>query len=1038
MQDAWLDPYRELYPSLPTRWVAYSTEQFLFRYPASAPLDLKVRESAKEIEHLVGVLTETLQLRRLPAEPLEVVLTASEEDEPPAESATGARCLQVVCRADTPVVDIARAVVQRLLVEAWGANAARADLVVDGLLGIASELARTGSLAKLNASLHAERERGVRVGLAELFAGVAVLPRPHYARLATSFLGYLVTAYGPARVADLARAFDRASPGRSFEIAFGKPPAALEQEWLASLRASRLRVLGSDGMLARLLPLVRAHAGLVAVLLLAVLLGVVYSLSEPFLIKALVEEVALARSADPAPRSGGGVAVVLLLLTVAAAIQGVGRLLTARTGALLGAAVAGDLRLRLFERIQAMALDPFDRSRAAEALTRLSTEVDFVETVLRRSVPVLISALLTLVLALLLIAVFINWRVSLIAALVVAGLALLARRFGRLVTAANARRAEAKTALTAVLDESILTAVVATVFGLNAQRRQTMRRALETVAASARQVALVTGAQRAVGMLALVVLYLAALGGGALALSGALTEGLAIIALVLLFRPMAQALGQLATVSDPLQRVTGALAQIGDVLNQPVERGEEEGAHPLPLLEREIRFDNVSFSYLAGQPVLDRIDLVIPAGTTFAIVGLSGAGKSTIVRLLSRLVDPTIGSVRFDDYDLRMVSRASLYAQMGIVFQQPVLFDRSIRENIQVGKPDASDAEIEAALRAVDLFDLVSSLPQGIETRIGAGGVHLSLGQRQRLALARALVRQPRLLVLDEATAALDPEAEAALFELLRKTADGRTVVFLTQRVATARHADQIAVLSRGRIVQQGTHDELVAEEGLYRRLWQAQSETLAEGRVADPALIAARLKAIPLFRDFDEAGLAALAARLATEELNANEIVFAQGDPADKLYLILSGQVEVTTVGPAGEERLFAVLNEGDHFGEMALRRESPRTTTARTRTPTVLLSLDRRQILKSIADVLAIPDAHRSLIRWLLRRESASLAEIVQQLNVGIDEALRTVESLIQRGFLTEVEVDGQVRYRARLAPRRGRHLPAGIWRALDREEN
>ncbi|GIW07092.1 MAG: hypothetical protein KatS3mg060_1897 [Dehalococcoidia bacterium] len=1040
MQDAWLESYWMSYVSAPTRWVEYPTEHCIFHYPSPSPLDLKLGDVAERVEQIYRALVDALQLRGLPAEPLHIVLVESDDEEALAESGAGPRHLLVIFRADSPAADLERAIVQRLLIEAWGDNAARSDLVVDGVLGYATEIVRTGSLARLNASLRADRERGTPIGLAELFAGVALLPRPQYARIATSFIGYLIATYGPSRVADLARAFDRSSPGRSFEIAFGKSSAVLEQEWLDSLRVSRPSLLGNEGLIPRLLPLLRRHLGLVAALVVAVILGLAYSLSEPILVQFFIELVVVARLANPATPILGGLATTLLTLLLAAAVvQAIGQFLTARAAAALGAGIANDLRLRLFQHLQAIALDFFARARTPDVLSRITADVDIVESAVTRALPNALSALFTLALAVALIIVFIDWRIGVVSAVVVIGLVLSVRWLGRAAVAASSARENARARVAATIDESIAAGRVARVLNLEGQLRQTFQQVLGEFASASNRLGQVSGLQRAFGIFGIVILYLVA-GAVSVLLSAmdALGQGVALVTVILLLRPMALALWQIAEVPELLERATTALARIEELFGQPAQGIDDPSAHPLPPLEREIRFDNVSFSYVAGQTVLDRIDLTIPAGTMLAIVGPSGAGKTTIVNLLSRLADPTVGSVRFDDHDLRTVTRDSLSAQIGVVFQQEFLFNRSIKENVRIGKPDASDTEVDQALRAADLNDLVTSLPRGADTLIGENGIRLSAGQRQRLALARALIRQPRVLVLDEATAGLDGETEAALLDTLRTTAAGRTTIILTHRIAAARHADRIVVLNRGRIVQEGTHDELVAEDGLYRRLWQIQNETLAEGLITDPSVLAARLKAIPLFREFDEAGLSALASRLATEQLNANEIVFSQGDLADKLYLIVSGQVEVEAVGPSGEERLIAVLNEGDHFGEMALRRDTPRTTTVRTRTPVVLLSLDRRQILKSVADVLEIPDAERSLVRWLLRRESASLAEIVQRMNLSIDETTRAVERLVQRGFITETEVDGQIRYRARLAPRRGRHLPAGIWRALDTDRH
>ncbi|MFN8532566.1 MAG: ATP-binding cassette domain-containing protein [Dehalococcoidia bacterium] len=1034
MQDAWLESYWMSYVYLSTRWVEYPTAHLRFRYPSPSPLDLKIGDLADAVERIYSTLVKVLDLHALPDLPLDVIVTEADDEDLIAASGAGERRLHVIHRADSPAADLDRAVVQHLLTEAWGDNAGKADLVLDGVLGYASEIGRTGNLAKLNASLQADRERGIPIGLAELFAGVALLARPQYARIATSFTGYLIDAYGPTRVADLARAFDRASPGRSFEIAFDKPSAMLEQEWLDSLRTTRPGVLGKEGLLQRLQPYLGTRAALLIGLAIASLLGMVYSLAEPFLLKGLIEGTIVPRIADPAaPIAGGG--VVLLLLLAAAIIQGGGVLLASRLGALLGSEVANDIRLRLFSHIQRQPLDFYTRSRIADLTTRLTADIDTIEEAVARALPATGSAILTLGLAVILTIVFIDWRVGLLAGVTISLLVLAVRWIGRAATTASYARQTTNAAVATGIAESIGAARVAAVFGLQDEILGTFRRATEALAATSERLGQIGGIQQSFGIVGGALLYLVAGSVGLLLYAGgALGPGALLVALILILRPMILALWQFAQTPAVLERATAAMSRVDELFAEHARPLDDTGARRLPPLSREIRLDNVSFSYVAGQTILDRIDLTVAAGSTVAIVGPSGAGKSTIVNLLARLVDPTVGSVRFDDNDIRAVSQASLHGQLGFVFQQTFLFDRTIRDNVRVGKAEATDTEIEAALRAAELQELVASLPRGLDTVIGENGVRLSAGQRQRLALARALIRDPRVLVLDEATSALDAETEASILGSLRGTSGGRTTILITHRVNAARFAGRVVVLSRGRIVQDGAHDELVSQDGLYRRLWQAQNETLAEGLIADPSVVAARLKAIPLFRDFDEAGLSALASRLATEELHANEVVFAQGDPADKLYVIVSGQVEVAAVGPSGDERLVAILNEGEHFGEMALRRDAPRTTTVRTRTPAVLLTLDRRQILKSVADVLTIPEGERALVRWLLRRESASLAEIVQQMDASIEEASRTVESLVQRGFIIETEVDGQMRYRARLAPRRGRHLPAGIWRALD----
>jgi len=337
-----------------------------------------------------------------------------------------------------------------------------------------------------------------------------------------------------------------------------------------------------------------------------------------------------------------------------------------------------------------------------------------------------------------------------------------------------------------------------------------------------------------------------------------------------------------------------------------------------------------------------------------AFVGPSGCGKSTILNLILRFYDPVAGAVTIDGRDIRTVTQASLRGQIGTVLQDTFLFNTSVRENIRLGRPDASDGDVEAAAKTAEIHDLIVSLPQRYDTVVGERGVRLSGGQRQRLAIARAMLRDAPILLFDEATSALDAQTEAAINQTLATLAKNRTTVTVTHRLSSVVHADTIFVLEHGRLVQHGSHAELAARDGLYRQLWQQQ-----EGGV--PASDAARLQTVPFFASLDGALLAALADRVVTERYDDGEVVFQEGQQGDRLYVIAQGQVEVVTTGPTGAERRLAVLREGHYFGEMALLRDVPRSATVRARGSAMLLTLDRGQfstLLRSMPDLRAALD--------------------------------------------------------------------------------
>jgi subfamily B ATP-binding cassette protein MsbA len=263
--------------------------------------------------------------------------------------------------------------------------------------------------------------------------------------------------------------------------------------------------------------------------------------------------------------------------------------------------------------------------------------------------------------------------------------------------------------------------------------------------------------------------------------------------------------------------------RIFEFLDAPIEVGDPEEAHPFPGLEGEISFEEVAFEYRPGEPVLQDISFTVPRGTVVALVGPSGAGKTTMLDLLARFYDVTAGRIMVDGRDVRSFSLRGLRSSLGIVSQETVLFHDTVRANIAYGSPDASDEAVERAAVAAHAHDFIQELPKRYETVVGERGTELSGGQRQRLAIARAILRNPPILVFDEATSSLDTEAERLVQQAIERLLEGRTVFVIAHRLSTVQRADQILVLEHGRIVERGTHQQLLAEGGLYHRLYELQ-----------------------------------------------------------------------------------------------------------------------------------------------------------------------------------------------------------------------
>jgi len=296
-------------------------------------------------------------------------------------------------------------------------------------------------------------------------------------------------------------------------------------------------------------------------------------------------------------------------------------------------------------------------------------------------------------------------------------------------------------------------------------------------------------------------------------------------ALVLFFAFLAGAADPVRKLSDvygQLQRAAAAADRVFEILDRPVQISDPPAPKILPRHHKQLTFDGVSFCYEPGQPVLQDISLEIPFGECWAIVGPSGCGKSTLVSLIPRFMDPTSGRVLLDGVDIRTVRLRDLRQQIGLVTQEPILFDDTVFNNIRYGSPQATRAQVEEAARRAYAHEfIVHDLPEGYETRIGPFGCRLSGGQRQRIALARAILRDPAILILDEATSQLDLESERLIHQALQEFTVGRTTIIITHRLSTLALADRIVLMESGRVTDVGSHGELLGRCPAYRRLWE-------------------------------------------------------------------------------------------------------------------------------------------------------------------------------------------------------------------------
>jgi ATP-binding cassette subfamily B protein len=687
-------------------------------------------------------------------------------------------------------------------------------------------------------------------------------------------------------------------------------------------------------MIRRLVASIKPHLRLCVIILISVLVEVSFYSGLPFSFRYIVDVGLLA---------GNHRFLVLLLsgLGVGAVSVAVMGTLRDKLSARLAAILLSELRVAMFDRLQLLSLDFFSTARAGDLLSRFSTDLAAVEGAAMTAVTwALLPALDVLLSTVLLF--LLDWRLALISLLVwpvtIAGPRVLAPK---VATESYDRKTDEGSVL-GLLQENIYAQVIIKTFGLADRSRQTFLARDRGLRNRMERIGFLSGLVERTAYVGILFLQVVLLGIGAYLVSRHMLTVGALASFQALFLSLSYSMATVTQYLPRLVEAAGGMRRIDELLAQQ-PRVLDAGTDALPESFGAIRFTGVAFGYASGERTLDDLTLDIPRGRFVAVVGPSGSGKSTLLTLLMRLYDPSEGAVSLDDLDIRRVPVGALRSIFGYVPQESFLFDISIRENIRIGWPTATDGEIEAAARAAEVHDAVMELPQGYDTLVGERGGRLSGGQRQRIALARALVRNPAVLILDEATSALDPVTEAAIQTTFERLRSGRTILSVTHRLSGVVNADRILVLQQGRLRQQGSHADLSAHPGIYQDLWQKQNG-FTVGRERQRAEISIeRLRLVPVFFGVLDEQLAEAARQFSIEEWPEGHMVFRAGDFRSSMHIIVRGSVEMCQTDAAGTVTRTLVLDDGDCFGERALLDASPEYESARTLSPCVFLTMSR-----------------------------------------------------------------------------------------------
>ena len=701
------------------------------------------------------------------------------------------------------------------------------------------------------------------------------------------------------------------------------------------------------------------HKLLTGIFLLSILIEVAYAVAAPLSLLYLVDEAFT-------PKDLQAFIIILSILAVGGFISICANASGDYTLGKMSGELIRKLRTELFIHIQQQSLPFYQRYRVGDLVTRFSTDMAAMERVIRVSCPFALRETLSILLGLVML-FSIEWKLSLAmiagSALMFVGPKLLQGR----TEVANVNYKEVQERFSNTIDEMAKGHGTIKGLYLHTRFRERAQKQIHELFSTGFKLYMTNSLMERLPLSVLLILNGTMIGfGGYLIFHDEMTIG-GFMAFFTLFMAVGQSGSNLSFLIPNLIDSSISFQRIGELFDHKPNVPEVDYPIELPSSLSSIRMDRVTFGYTEGVHQLHEVSLHIAAGSYVAFVGPSGSGKSTALQLLSRFYDPQQGVVAMDNLDLRRVSEASLRRLSTLVTQETFLFNATIRENLLLDSTDLTEADMIDAAKQAKIHDVITSWPAGYDTWIHHEGGSLSGGERQRISIARALLRRPQLLLLDEVTSALDPATEADINHLVEQIRMNHTIISVTHRLASIVNADQIYVFKDGQIVETGTHKELLQLNGLYYTLWEKQHGFNLSQDGLYATVDVDRLAKLPFFEGIELSLLHEIATLFSTETFNQGDAVVREGEEGNKFYIIVRGKFDIVKNDLDGGEKRVAVLQDGDHFGEIALLKDIPRTATVRSIGPSVLLSVRREAFHRLTAEY---PQILQALERTLLER--------------------------------------------------------------------